>query len=317
MSGPDHLRGGSDILDDPQSLSRLLSAATRELAAKGISTPRADAEWLAAHVLGVSRGTLALRSSLTDSEATKLWALINRRAAREPLQHLTGVAGFRRLELSVGPGVFVPRPETEVLVEYALAAAVEIRASDPQRRLRLVDLGAGSGAIALSMATELPAIDVRAVEVSPAAAEWTERNIAACGPALAESGSTVTLLRSDAMDALEAGLITGPVDLVVANPPYIPDGAVPRDPEVRDHDPARALFGGPDGLDVVRQWVEVAAAVLRPGGALLLEHGDEQGDAGSAASVPALLRMDARWSRIRDYPDLTGRPRVTSATRCS
>jgi len=284
------------------------------LAARGIDSPRVDAEVLVAHVLGVPRARLALAARVSESQCAELWALVDRREAREPLQHLTGTAGFRRLDLAVGPGVFVPRPETEILVEHALCAIDAARADDPGRPVRVAEFGAGSAAIALSLATEASDVHIQAVEISPEAMTWAAMNVATQRSALLRSRSTVALVLADAGDP---GMVAGPVDLVVANPPYIPDGAVPRDPEVRDHDPALALFGGPDGLDAVRRWIDTAADVLRPGGGLLIEHGDEQGETGKDASMPGLLRQDPRWSRVSDHPDLGGRPRVTSATRRS
>lgn len=292
----------------------MLADVTRALAARGIGSPRVDAEVLVAHVLGVQRARLAIAPNASESQRAQLWALVDRRCAREPLQHLTGTAGFRRLDLAVGRGVFVPRPETEVLVEHVLRSIDAIRVDEPGRPVRVAEFGAGSAAIALSLATEASDVHVQAVEISPEAMLWAVSNVAAHQSALVRSNSTVALIEADAGDP---GVVAGPVDLVVANPPYIPDGAVPRDPEVRDHDPALALYGGPDGLDVIRRWIDTAAGVLRPGGGLFVEHGDEQGETGADASMPALLRRDPRWSRVSDHPDLAGRPRVTSATRRS
>ncbi len=217
-----------------------------------------------------------------------------------PLQHLTGRAPFRHLELAVGPGVFVPRPETEQLVEWALAQLAG--ADEPV----VVDLGAGSGAIALSLAHEHPGARVTAVERDPQAAEWTRHN---ADLRAAAGDRPVTVLSGDMTDPALLRDLDGAVDLVVSNPPYVPDGArVPR--EVADHDPPLALWGGPDGLDVVRGLLRTAARLLRPGGALGIEHADQQGSA-----LPALVRGTGEFTDVADHPDLAGRPRFTTARR--
>lgn len=291
----------------------LLAKAESDLAEAGVPSPRADAELLLAHVLGVSRGVLPFAEPDDAARAT-FAELVARRAVRVPLQHLTGVAGFRHMELVVGPGVFVPRPETESVVGAALDSL------DPSRPAVCVDLCTGSGAIALALATELRGAEVHAVELSADALRWARSNIERQRSSLATSGSSVILHEGDATVAAEESLrgLRGRVDLVVSNPPYIPDLAVPRDPEVRDHDPHMALFGGDDGLDIVRGVVVTAERLLKNGGVLVVEHAEVQGwdpqadpvpRAGSVASV-----MNPRiWRDVATGVDLAGRPRWTQA----
>ena len=251
-------------------------------------------------MLGVPRARLLTLDDVGDEAAGRFEALLGQRADRVPLQHLTGRAPFRYLELAVGPGVFVPRPETELLVGWALEQL------SPVAEPVVVDLGSGSGAIALSIAAEHPGARVTAVERDPGAIEWTRHN----ARARAAAGDTpVEVVAGDMTDPGLLRHLDGAVDLVVSNPPYVPDGArVPR--EVADHDPPLALWGGPDGLDVVRGLVGTAARLLRRGGALGIEHADQQG-----ASVPAVVRASGGWTEVDDHPDLAGRPRFTTARR--
>ncbi|MDH2445100.1 peptide chain release factor N(5)-glutamine methyltransferase [Amnibacterium sp. CER49] len=276
-----------------------LAAAARVLAAAGVESARADAELLLAHELGESRGrvqALALTGGDVDRDALARFArLVERRADREPLQHLTGRAAFRTVELAVGPGVFVPRPETEVVAQLAIDAARGMEAPV------VVDLATGSGAIALAVAAEVPAAAVTGVERNAAALAWAQRNAAD----LALPNARIA--QGDLADALPE--LDGGVDVVVSNPPYIPDGMIPRDPEVRLHDPADALFGGPDGLDPMRAVVATAVRLLRAGGLLVVEHGEHQGEAVRALLDPAV------WGAPATHPDLTGRDRATTARR--
>jgi release factor glutamine methyltransferase len=276
-----------------------LAVAVRVLTAAGVPSPLVDAETLLAHELGVPRGrlqVLAITGGVVDPGVLARFArLVERRAEREPLQHLTGRAGFRTIELAVGPGVFVPRPETEVVAQLAIDAA---RGMD---RPVVVDLATGSGAIALAVAAEVPDATVTGVERNPAALAWARRNAAE----LALPNARIA--EGDLADALPD--LDGGVDVVISNPPYIPDGMIPRDPEVRLHDPADALFGGPDGLDPMRAVVTTAARLLRPAGLLVVEHGEHQG-----ADVRALLGEPV-WRDAATHRDLTDRDRATTAHR--
>lgn len=283
------------------TLRALLDHAVAVLTAAHVPSPEADAELLVAHVLGVSRGQLQARTvtggSLDVEQRHAVLELVERRAAREPLQHLTGVAAFRSLELAVGPGVFVPRPETELVAQLAIDALLAV----PVERPRAADLGTGSGAIALALATEVPHAEVVAVENSPRAFVWARENAARVG------ADNLRLVFADLADALPE--LDGRLDVVVSNPPYIPAGAIPRDPEVRLHDPEAALYGGEDGLDVVRAVSATARRLLRPGGMLVLEHGESQG-----ADIRALLTADG-WTAPATTRDLLGRDRATHALR--
>ncbi len=301
------------MTDSPVTGSRQLPAvavgtavrgAAARLAAAGVASPRVDAELLAGHATGRTRSALAAAvltgAELTATEVELFEALVTRRAARVPLQHLTGTAGFRRLRLAVGPGVFVPRPETELLAGWAVDTA---RATLAATGSALVaDLCSGSGAIAAAVADEVPAARVIAVELDAGAHPWAVRNLAGTGVELLLADATeLAVLRPDVAEA---------VDVVVANPPYIPlDAWESVTPEVRDHDPALALWGGADGLDVVRGIVSCAALLLRPGASIGLEHADAQGGA-----VPAMLAAGP-WTHVRDHPDLAGRARYTTARR--
>jgi release factor glutamine methyltransferase len=272
-------------------------AASATLAEAGLASPNPDAEQLAAHVLNVPRSQL----TLAHFDTTLLGAfreLVDRRAAREPLQHLLGSAGFRHIELMVGPGVFVPRPETEVVVEAALDVLRGLPETDEPPLV--VDLCTGSGTIAFSLASEFPRAVVHAVELDPGALKWTRRNAD-------RLGLPVTLHLGDAEHALPE--LDGQLALVVSNPPYVAEHEVDGvDPEVRDHDPEVSLVAGTDGLDVVRAVEAAAWRLLRPGGSVIVEHSDRQG-----TSAPAVFAE--RWLDVRDHQDLTGRDRFVTAVR--
>jgi len=271
---------------------RLVAEATTALTDAGVASPEYDAATLLAHALGTSRATVLSVPDVPADRAASFSDLIRRRAAREPLQHLTGTTGFRYVDLAVGPGVFVPRPETELLAGWAVEQASTLDAPV------VVDLCTGSGAIALSVAQEVPTATVHAVEVDPGAHAWAERNLA---------GTGVHLSLADMADALPD--LDGTVDVVVCNPPYIPLDAwesVAR--EARDHDPAAALWSGDDGLDAVRVLEATAARLLRPGGVVGAEHADAQG-----ASAPAVFSGTGRWADVRDHRDLAGRDRYLTA----
>jgi len=297
-----------------RTLRDVLVDGERRLNKAGVPSPRVDAELLLAHALGVPRGRLFLSDPVDSSDAVRFETLLIRRLARVPLQHILGEAPFRHLVLQVGRGVFVPRPETEIVAEFVIAAL----GRDGGRRV-VVDLCTGSGAIALAIATEVRGVVVHAVELETSAFEWAVRNAETYAAAIDAVGSQLVLHQGDATTthlAALAGLL-GTVDVIVSNPPYIPDDAVPRDPEVRDYDPPRALYGGHDGLDVVRGLATSAAALLRPGGLLLLEHGDAQGEGAGAAGVPHVLREIGAFVDVVDHPDLGGRDRMTSASRAA
>ena len=279
-------------------LGQVLDAAALELAAAGVPSPRVDAELLAVHVLGISRGQLAtavlLGRLIGGGQGREYADLIAKRATRLPLQHLTGVAHFRYLELAVGPGVFVPRPETETVVQHAIDAAAGIE------RPLMVDLGTGSGAIAGSLAHELPHAKVYAVELSEEAYPYARRNLEPLG---------VELLKGDLRDAF--GQLDSTFDVVVSNPPYIPPNAVPREPEARDHDPHMALYGGgEDGMVMPRAALSSAARLLRPGGFFIMEHAEVQ-----AGTVAAMFAASGAWDRVLTHQDLNGANRATSGIR--
>jgi release factor glutamine methyltransferase len=282
-------------------LAPLLTAVAARLSAAGVASPRADAELLAAHVLGVGRGRLALVDTIRADEARRLAELVTRRADRVPLQHLVGTAPFRYLELAVGDGVFVPRPETEVLAGWGVECAASAGPAPV-----VVDLCSGTGAIALAVANEVPGARVVAVERSSAALHWLRRNAAARA---ADGDPAVQVVAGDVTDP---GLLPdrrGGVDVVLCNPPYVPDGTeVPV--EVARYDPAEAVFAGQGGLAVIGPVIALAAALLRPGGALGIEHDDVHGEA-----VPDLLRADGRFVEVADHRDLSGRPRFATARR--
>ncbi|GII91261.1 peptide chain release factor N(5)-glutamine methyltransferase [Sinosporangium siamense] len=272
-----------------------IALATARLAEAGVPSPRTDAEEIAAFVHGVRRAEL---HTVKDADFDALfWEGVSRRESREPLQHITGRAYFRYLSLDVGPGVFVPRPETEVVAGWAIERLNEMDVAAPV----VVDLGTGSGAIALSISQEVALAQVHAVEVDPDAYGWAKRNISEHGQ------GRVTLHPEDLADCLPE--LNGQVDLVISNPPYIPPGAVPRDPEVRDYDPARALYGsGRDGLQEVRAVERTARRLLRPGGLVAVEHADEQG-----RSVYLTFPEDNGWRDVRVHQDLTRRDRYVTA----
>ncbi len=278
-----------------------IAIAAARLAEAGVDSPRTDAELIAAHLHGVSRGTL---HQVPDTAFDpRFWDDIARREAREPLQHITGLAYFRYLELRVGPGVFVPRQETEVMTGWAVERLAEMDVTEPV----VADLGAGSGAISLAIAQEVPRAVVHAVEADPLARQWTARNIARCAAAAPHTAGRVHLHGTDFAMALDG--LDGRVDLVISNPPYIPAGSwVP--PEVGEYDPATALWGGADGLDAIRVVERTAARLLRPGGLVSVEHGAPQG-----AAVYWVFAEERGWLRTRNHRDLAGRDRFVTAAR--
>jgi len=280
------------------TFKEFLRGGKEQLAAAGFA--EVEAEHLLAHTLGLTRmdlhnpltveNALTAIGDITIVEET-FWKLLDRRCANEPLQYLTGVAYFRHLEIKVGPGVLVPRPESELLVESVLTHIEKLSGA-----VSVVDLGAGSGALALAIATEAPNTHVIAVEKSAEAIYWLKENVSFID-------EKVRILESDVSTALDGVKC----DVVIANPPYIPDGQVlPAD--VRNHEPAIALFGGADGMKTPRLFIAASARLLKPGGFLAIEHHEEQGD-----EIAAVLNID--FEDILLHQDLTGRPRFTTAVR--
>jgi release factor glutamine methyltransferase len=287
-----------------------IALATARLAEAGVDSPRTDAELIAANIHNVKRGEL---HTVPDSEFdARFWADVSRRANREPLQHITGRAFFRYLELDVGPGVFVPRPETEVMTGWAID---RLRAMDVAEPV-VVDLGTGSGAIALSIAQEVPRARVHAVEADPMARGWAEQNITryvdsyTAGRVLLHAGDFVSGQPGGEIPAglSELAPLARGVDLVVSNPPYIPLGSlVP--PEVGEYDPPAALWSGSDGLVAIRAVERIARRLLRPGGLVAVEHGAQQG-----AAVYWVFAEEAGWRDTCNNKDLARRDRFVTAT---
>lgn len=284
----------------PQRPAAMIRQGIVRLAEAGLPSPRADARILLAHAARMEPAGLATTRELDGTVAERYAELLDRRAAGEPVQYLTGVAWFRRITVLVGPGVFIPRPETETVVQFALRRLLALRPVTGPSPV-VVDLCTGSGVIAASIAEEYPGQPrVHAVEKSEQALLWARRNLEPRG---------VEVVGADMAEALHE--LDGRVDLVVANPPYVPEQAAPLLPaEVRDHDPHEALFSGPDGLDAMHVLAAAAVRLLRPGGWLVAEHDETQGD-----SVPRLLAGTGSFHTIEDHPDLTGMPRFVSAVR--
>ena len=283
-----------------RTVGELLATATKRLATAGIESAHQDAELLFTFALGVTRAELiasvAMQGAFDEAKLDSLEAVLLRREKREPLQHITGLAPFRNLELKVGQGVFVPRPETEVVAQLAIDGLSAMASESPIA----IDLGTGSGAIALSLATEVSHARIFAVEVSEAALPFTRHNFAKYAP-------EATLIEGDFAEL--DGELDGTVSVVVSNPPYIPVDAIPRDPEVRDYDPTLALFSGEDGFDAMRVISSVSQRLLHPGGLLVLEHADNQ-----AADLTKLL-LAGGWRQVRSHKDLTGRDRAITALK--
>jgi release factor glutamine methyltransferase len=280
-------------------LSELLTRGSELLRQAGIESAEVDAQLLAANVLGISRGELQSKlftnDELSEELADSITDKLQKRSERIPLQHLTGIAHFRNLELFVGPGVFIPRPETEVVAEFAIFELKKL-SNEPVA----VDLCTGSGAIAISMATEVPNSKVYAWELNPESESWLRKNIR----------GNVELVMADIADEHELfSKLEGVADVVISNPPYIPTDAVPRDPEVRLHDPSLALYGGVDGMDIMRVVSSRALQLLKPGGLLVVEHADNQ-----AQIVADLFKADG-WQKIESHQDLSSRDRAVTARK--
>jgi len=321
----DHTIGGRVTVRD------VLFDAEHRLNAVRVPSPGVDAAEIVAFVLGTTRTRLFLQDPVTDEQKVRIEGLLARRLSRVPLQHLLGTAGFRRIEVAVGPGVFIPRPETELVAEAGIR---ELAARSAGDRVA-VELCAGSGAMAISMGVEVPGSRVHAVELSDDAVAWTRRNVEALDERLTSAGSRVEVVHHDATTVADPGnplaRLAGTVSVVVANPPYIPAAMIPRDPEVRDHEPTMALYGGEDGLDIVKGVLRTAAILLRPGGLVVMEHADVQGAKAGMSGVPgvaAAMVADAAlaplvglppgervFTDIADRIDLNGLPRFTLARR--
>ncbi len=276
-----------------QSVRQAIDAATAVFAEAGIDSARTDAELLAAHLAGVERGRLSLVGDPGAEFFDRFGAAVATRSRRVPLQHIVGTAAFGPIELTVGPGVFVPRPETEALLEWALAQMLPIRPV-------IVDLCTGSGALAIALAAHWPDARVIAVDDDPAALRYAQRNA---------SGTAVRVVHGDVADPAMLPELTGAVDLLVANPPYIPAGAE-LEPEVAEHDPPHALFGGPDGMAVIGPVVQRATAWLKPGGLLAVEHDDT-----TSRETVEMISTTGVFEDVTPRSDLTGRPRFVTARR--
>lgn len=276
-----------------EGLRQLIAQASEILSRAGVSSPRVDAEELAAHVLEVPRTRLGIVDPVPGFEQ-RYMSLVEQRRQRIPLQHLTGIAAFGPIEVTVGPGVFIPRPETESLFDWA---ARNVSGADT-----VVDLCAGSGALAIALAHVQPGIRVIAVERSDEALTYTRRNAA---------NTRVEVMQADIADPLLLAELDGMVDLVVANPPYIPDH-VELEPEVVHHDPPSALFAGADGLAVIAPLVTAVARLLAPGGLVGVEH-DETNGGGTAD----LFAATGLFGEITQHRDLAGRPRFVTARRAA
>jgi release factor glutamine methyltransferase len=284
---------------DRLSLRPVLLAAARRLADAGVASPRTDAELLAAHVLGVPRGSLLLVDAFTPPQLAIFDDLVAERAHRVPLQHLMGTVAFGAIDVLVGPGVFVPRPETDLLVAWAFDRPL------PPAPVA-VDIGSGTGAIALAVAHRWPDARVYAIEQDPDALNWLRRNASL---RVAVGDRPIEVVAADVRDPAATDWLADRVDLLLCNPPYVPDGT-PVPAEVADHDPVSAVFGGPDGLDVIRPVVSRAAAIVRTGGWVGIEH-----DESHRSAVVELFSETGVFTAIEVHRDLAGRPRFTTARR--
>lgn len=281
----------------PSELRAALGWAGALLAEAGVSSPAVDAQWLAAHAMGVSRGELMAASLRGAPTPAGFAQLVERRSRREPLQHIAGSAGFYGLELEVGPGVFVPRPETEVLVEHALKLLPALAATCASQRVRIADWCTGSGAIAAALATHSETlVSIEAVEASAEAATYARRNLA---------GTDVDLIEADIFAYYQDEPAS--LDMVCVNPPYVPDASPISDIETQHFDPHTALYGGGgDGLSFPFAVIQLAARTVRGGGVVLMEHAEEQG-----TQLRSAAAATGAFNRTQTLVDLTARDRIT------
>jgi release factor glutamine methyltransferase len=276
---------------------RAIDSAAATLAEAGIDSARCDAEQLAAHLAGIDRGRLPLLESPGDDFLARYRDIVAARSRRVPLQHLTGTAAFGPVTLHVGPGVFVPRPETEAVLVWATAQRLA-------ERPIIVDLCTGSGALSVALAHHLPSARIIGIDDSDAALDYARRNV---------EGTAVELVHADVTEPGLLPELDGGVDLIVANPPYVPDSPVSHamvEPEVAQHDPHRAVFGGPDGMAVIAPIVRLAGRWLRPGGLIAVEHDDT-----TSARTVELFEQTRLFDNIQARQDLAGRPRFVTARR--
>lgn len=277
-----------------QSLRQAIDSAAAQLAEAGIDSARWDAEQLAAHVAGTDRGRLRFVDP-ADEFFERFQHAVAARAQRVPLQHLTGTVGFGPVLLHVGPGVFIPRPETEAMFEWAVAQSL------PAQPV-IIDACTGSGALAVALSRRWPGARIVGIDDSEAALEYARRNV---------EGTGVELVHADIDTPGLLPELDGRVDLVVSNPPYVPADAV-LEPEVTQHDPSHAVFGGPDGMAVIPAVVARAASWLRPGGRFAVEHDDT-----TSALTVACINRTGLFSDVVARDDLAGRPRFVTARRGS
>ncbi|WP_310771974.1 peptide chain release factor N(5)-glutamine methyltransferase [Mycobacterium sp. Z3061] len=277
-----------------QSLRQAIDSAAAQLAEAGIDSARWDAEQLAAHVAGTDRGRLRFVDP-ADEFFERFQHAVAARAQRVPLQHLIGTVGFGPVLLHVGPGVFIPRPETEAMFEWAVGQSL------PAQPV-IVDACTGSGALAVALSRRWPGARIVGIDDSEAALEYARRNV---------EGTGVELVHADIDTPGLLPELDGRVDLVVSNPPYVPADAV-LEPEVTQHDPSHAVFGGPDGMAVIPAVVARAASWLRPGGRFAVEHDDT-----TSALTVACINRTGLFSDVVARDDLAGRPRFVTARRGS
>lgn len=291
-------------------IAALVRDTTQRLSRAGVPSPDADSIALVAHLLHKTPGEIRTSAARGDDLAPTVdldtfATRVLRRSEREPLQHITGVAHFRGLDLEVGAGVFIPRPETEMVAQAAIDAARRLGAGK-DGIVRVTDLCAGSGAIGLAVATEVPNAHVSLLEASGEAGVYLRIN-ARNQPS--DVHSRVRTMTGDARRCLHQ--FEHCADVVVSNPPYIPPNAIPREIEVADYDPPQALYGlGEDGLELPRAIINEAVRLLRVGGVLVMEHADTQGE-----SLREYVASSQWWDDVATHQDLTGRDRFVVATR--